>query len=84
MLLNSLVVLASVTCGLARSVPYRVPRQEPSTTASAADTQSTICGDIINAVNNEGKSRASGVAYRVRGSRELAIVTMGSFFFFLP
>lgn len=55
MLFQSLVLLGSATLSLAGSVPNRIARQQPSTTASAP-AQSTICGDIIDAVN-QGKAR---------------------------
>jgi hypothetical protein len=51
MLSRNLLVLGFAACGLARSVPHRVARQEPSGTGSAPDARSTICGDIIDAVN---------------------------------
>lgn len=57
MLLQSLVWLGSAAFALARSVPHKVARQEPSTTASAPDTQSTVCGDIIDAVNEGASDR---------------------------
>ncbi|KAJ4325134.1 hypothetical protein N0V94_000848 [Neodidymelliopsis sp. IMI 364377] len=51
MLFQSLLVLSSAALGLARSVPYKVARQEPSATASAPVGQTTICGDIVAAAN---------------------------------
>jgi hypothetical protein len=53
---QALVALSVATIGFARSLPNRLQdRQDPSTTADAAAAQATICGDIVDAVN-EGES----------------------------
>lgn len=55
MLPQSLLVLGFAASSLARSVPQKIARQEPSMTASAPGVQSTVCGDIIDAVDKEGE-----------------------------
>ncbi|UPX11528.1 uncharacterized protein EKO05_0002131 [Ascochyta rabiei] len=62
MLLQSLLVLGCAAFGLARSVPHKIARQEPSPTANAP-AQSTICGDIIEAVNEGYQLFAASDAY---------------------
>ncbi|KAF2132542.1 hypothetical protein P153DRAFT_166525 [Dothidotthia symphoricarpi CBS 119687] len=52
LLVQVLAGLSVATCGLARSLPRKLnARQDPSTTTSAPDAQSTICGDVIAAVD---------------------------------
>ncbi|KAH6638299.1 hypothetical protein C7974DRAFT_158490 [Boeremia exigua] len=63
MICRSLLVLGFAASSFARSVPQRIARQEPSTTASASDAQSTICGKIIDAVNEGYSFFAASDAY---------------------
>lgn len=53
MLFQALAVVAGATCVSARSIPDKLAaRQAPSATTDAPSAQATICGDIVEAVND--------------------------------